>query len=231
MNAIRRDEEVGSLHSVYVDQWDWEMIITEETRTVETLKDVVKKVWGAYYNTKKIVSEQFPVLTVELAKDIFFITSQELEDMYPNSTPKEREDAIAKEKGAVFIMQIGGPLKGGEPHDLRAPDYDDWQLNGDIIVWYPVFERAVELSSMGIRVSPESLEKQLKDLDLYEERKDKPFHKVLLEGALPLTLGGGIGQSRICMTILEKAHVGEVQASIWPKEMIEECEALDIVLL
>ncbi len=230
MNAIRRDEEVGSLHSLYVDQWDWEMIISKETRTVETLKNTVKKIWQAYLNTKKVLADKYPVLNMELAKEIFFITSQELEDMYPDKTPSEREDAITKEKGAVFIMQIGGKLASGKEHDLRAPDYDDWTLNGDIVIWYPVLERAVELSSMGIRVNEESLEKQLALLGL-EERKDKPFHKMLLNGELPLTLGGGIGQSRICMTLLEKAHVGEVQASIWPQEMVEECEKLSIALL
>ncbi|OOB79742.1 MAG: aspartate--ammonia ligase [Epulopiscium sp. Nuni2H_MBin001] len=230
MNAIRRDEEVGSLHSLYVDQWDWEMIITPETRTVDNLQSVVKKIWQAYLNTKAALVQQYPQLNMELAKEISFITSQELEDMYPNKTPREREDAIAKEKGAIFIMQIGDKLASGVPHDLRAPDYDDWSLNGDIIIWYPVLDRAVELSSMGIRVNAQSLEKQLALLGL-EERKEKPFHKMLLNGELPLTLGGGIGQSRICMTLLEKAHVGEVQASIWPQQMIDECEKLSIVLL
>ncbi|OON99762.1 MAG: aspartate--ammonia ligase [Epulopiscium sp. Nele67-Bin004] len=230
MNAIRRDEEVGNLHSVYVDQWDWEMIINKEERNINTLQNVVKKIWQSYKNTKTVLNDKFDTLNIELAEDIFFITSQQLEDLYPNQTPKEREDLIAKEKGAVFIMQIGGPLNSGEPHDLRAPDYDDWSLNGDIIIWYPVLDRAVELSSMGIRVDQESLTEQLESLNL-EQRKSKPFHKMLLNGELPLTLGGGIGQSRICMTLLEKAHVGEVQASVWPQEMIETCREFSIELL
>jgi len=230
MNAIRRDEELDNLHSIYVDQWDWEKIITKEERTEETLKDIVLKIYSVFKAVEEEICSIYPQLETQLPEEIFFITSQELEDKYPELTPKQREDAIAKEKGAVFVMQIGGELESGIKHDGRAPDYDDWTLNGDIIFWYPVLEMAFEVSSMGIRVDEEALERQLK-LSGCEERKEYSFHKDLLEGKLPYTIGGGIGQSRMCMYFLQKAHIGEVQAAIWPKDMIEECEKADIMLL
>lgn len=221
MNAIRRDEDLDYIHSMYVDQWDWELIIKKEERTMETLKAIVKDIYKALRKTEEYLIREYPIFSKKLPYDIFFITSQELEDMYPNLTPKEREDAITREHKAVFISQIGKILKSGKKHDGRAPDYDDWDLNGDILVWNPVLERALEISSMGIRVSEESLESQLK-LSGHEERKELPFHKALLNKELPYTIGGGIGQSRICMFFLEKLHIGEVQASVWPDEMIED---------
>ncbi len=230
MNAIRRDEDLDNLHSIYVDQWDWEKIIGKEERTEESLKSIVKKIYAAFKETDEHISRLYPHIEKVLPEEIFFITSQELEDKYPTLSPKEREDAIAKEKGAVFIMQIGDILKSGEKHDGRSPDYDDWKLNGDIIFWYPVLEKAFELSSMGIRVDKKALERQLKIADC-EERRHFEFHKLLLEEKLPFTAGGGIGQSRMCMFFLRKAHIGEVQASIWPKAMIEECEKANIFLL
>jgi len=230
MNAIRRDEELDNLHSVYVDQWDWEKVITPEQRNLETLKETVRIIYRALQATQYKLTLAFPALVGQWAKEITFITSQELEDRWPDLTPRQREDAICKQYGAVCIMQIGGKLKSGQPHDGRAPDYDDWDLNGDILVWYPVLDRAIELSSMGIRVSPESLARQLK-LAGKEERARLPFHKALLAGELPYTIGGGIGQSRICMVLLEKAHIGEVQASVWPQEMIDACRAHRIHLL
>ena len=230
MNAIRRDEDLDNLHSVYVDQWDWEKVITPEQRNLETLKETVRIIYRALQATQYKLTLAFPALVGQWAKEITFITSQELEDRWPDLTPRQREDAICKQYGAVCIMQIGGKLKSGQPHDGRAPDYDDWDLNGDILVWYPVLDRAIELSSMGIRVSPESLARQLK-LAGKEERARLPFHKALLAGELPYTIGGGIGQSRICMVLLEKAHIGEVQASVWPQEMIDACRAHRIHLL
>ncbi|RKD23697.1 aspartate-ammonia ligase [Caminicella sporogenes DSM 14501] len=230
MNAIRRDEELDNLHSIYVDQWDWEKIIAKEDRNIETLKSIVKDIYTVFKETEEYICKLYPKLDRVLPDEIFFITSQELEDMYPELTPKQREDAITKEKGAVFIMKIGHQLESGIKHDGRAPDYDDWELNGDIIFWYPVLETAFEVSSMGIRVSEESLEKQLK-LAGCEERKNLRFHRDLLEGKLPYTIGGGIGQSRMCMFFLQKAHIGEVQAAIWPEEMIEKCEEANIILL
>ncbi|MCI6153349.1 aspartate--ammonia ligase [Fusobacterium perfoetens] len=221
MNAIRRDEDLDYIHSMYVDQWDWELIIKKEERTMETLKTIVKDIYKALRKTEEYLIREYPIFSKKLPYDIFFVTSQELEDMYPTLTPKEREDAITREHKAVFISQIGKILKSGEKHDGRAPDYDDWDLNGDILVWNPVLERALEISSMGIRVSEESLESQLK-LSGHEERKELPFHKALLNKELPYTIGGGIGQSRICMFFLEKLHIGEVQASVWPDEMIED---------
>jgi len=230
MNAIRRDEDLDNLHSIYVDQWDWEKIILKEDRNMDYLKKVVKDIYRVFKSTEDFVCAEYPQIEKILPEEISFITTQELEDRYPDLTPKEREDAIAKEKGAVFIMQIGGKLKSGMKHDGRAPDYDDWMLNGDIIFWNPVLEGAYELSSMGIRVDEEALERQLKIAGC-EERKNLEYHRLLLERKLPYTIGGGIGQSRICMFFLRKAHIGEVQASIWPQEMIEACEKANIFLL
>lgn len=230
MNAIRRDEDPDSIHSYYVDQWDWEKIIKKEDRNIETLKYVVRGIYQALRKTERFLRTQYPTLTKKLPNEIIFISSQELEDEYPNLTPKEREHAIAKKHGAVFLMQIGGTLDSGEKHDGRAPDYDDWELNGDIIVWYEPLQIGLELSSMGIRVDEKSLEKQLKIADA-EDRRELPFHKMVLNKELPYTIGGGIGQSRICMFFLEKIHIGEVQASIWPEEVRKECEANNIDLL
>ncbi|WP_050607632.1 aspartate--ammonia ligase [Clostridium niameyense] len=230
MNAIRRDEDLDNLHSIYVDQWDWEKVIKFEDRNKETLKDTVNKIYAAFKDTEKYICEKYEIFNEILPEKIYFITSQELEDMYPNLTSKERENAITKDKGAVFLMEIGSVLKSGEKHDGRAPDYDDWTLNGDILFWNPILERAFELSSMGIRVDKKALEKQLK-ISGCEDRKDLEFHKLLLQGKLPYTIGGGIGQSRICMYFLRKAHIGEVQASIWPDKMIEDCEKAKMHLL
>lgn len=230
MNAIRRDEELDNLHSIYVDQWDWEKIISKEERTVETLKEIVEEIYSVFKATEEEICTIYPRLERQLPEDIFFITAQQLEDKYPDLTPKQREDAITKEKGAVFVMQIGDDLKSGIKHDGRAPDYDDWTLNGDILFWYPILDMAFEVSSMGIRVDEKALERQLK-LAGCEERKELSYHKDLLEGKLPYTVGGGIGQSRMCMFFLQKAHIGEVQAAIWPEEMIEACEKESIILL
>lgn len=231
MNAIRRDEDLDNFHSIYVDQWDWEKIIAKEERNIETLKTTVKQIFKAIKETEKELSARYPGSTYRLPSDITFITTQELEDRWPDLGPEEREDKIAKEKKAVFLMKIGDRLKrSGKPHDGRAPDYDDWQLNGDLLFWYKPLQRKIEISSMGIRVSEESLKEQLKKAHT-EERSELPFHKMLLEGKLPYTIGGGIGQSRLCMLLLGKAHIGEVQASIWPPEMIESCEAANIKIL
>lgn len=230
MNAIRRDEDLSNLHSFYVDQWDWEKVIKKEERTTETLVNTVKKIYGVFKRTSDYIRKEYRYLTMELPEEIHFVSSQELEDLYPNLSGKEREDIVTKEHGAVFISKIGGALKSGEKHDGRAPDYDDWELNGDILFWNPVLGRALELSSMGIRVSEESLAKQLKIAGA-EGRSELEFHKMLLEGKLPYTIGGGIGQSRICMFFLEKAHIGEVQASLWPNDMVKACEAAGIEFL
>ncbi len=230
MNAIRRDEALDNLHSVYVDQWDWELVITPKDRTEAFLRERVSALWQVFTKTQELLSQRFPQLSRFFPQELAFVTTGELEERWPQKTPREREDAIAKEHGAVFLMGIGGALKNGQPHDGRAPDYDDWALNGDILVWYPLLDRAVELSSMGIRVDAAALERQLKVRGC-EERRELPFHKALLEGRLPLTMGGGIGQSRICMVLLEKAHIGEVQASIWPQEQIELCAAHGVHLL
>ena len=230
MNAIRRDEVADNIHSIYVDQWDWEKIILKEQRNKETLKEVVRKVYKAIKKTEKYMSIRYDYIEEILPKDIFFITSEELAEMYPGYTSKEREDKIAKLKGAVFIMGIGHEMSNGERHDGRAPDYDDWNLNGDIIVWYPVLNRALELSSMGIRVDKEALEAQLK-ISGCEDRAELPFQKAVINGQLPYTVGGGIGQSRLCMFYLRKAHIGEVQCSIWPEDMREEAEYRGIKLL
>lgn len=230
MNAIRRDEDTDNIHSIFVDQWDWEKIIAKEERTEETLKEVVNKVYKALKKTEKYMAIQYDYIEEILPKEIFFITSQELEDLYPDNTPKEREYRITKSKGAVFLMQIGGILASGEKHDGRAPDYDDWKLNGDILVYYPVLDIALELSSMGIRVDEVSLAEQLKSSGC-EERSAYPFQKAILDKKLPYTIGGGIGQSRICMFFLRKAHIGEVQVSLWPDEITELALANGIQLL
>lgn len=230
MNAIRRDEDTDNIHSLYVDQWDWEKIIHKDDRNLDTLKAIVRIIYSCLKKTEKYMAIQYDYIEEILPKDIFFVTSQELEDMYPNCTPKEREYNIAKEKGAVFIMQIGKELASGEKHDGRAPDYDDWELNGDIIVYYPILDIALELSSMGIRVDEDSLAKQL-TLSGCEDRATLPFQKAILEKQLPYTIGGGIGQSRLCMFFLRKAHIGEIQASIWPQEVTLECEKNGIILL
>jgi aspartate--ammonia ligase len=230
MNAIRRDEDLDNLHSIYVDQWDWEKVIKKEDRTEEKLKEIVRRIYKVFKDTEEYVSSQYSSMEKTLPEEIFFITTQELEDRYPELTPKEREDVICKDKGAVFIMKIGDLLESGEKHDGRAPDYDDWQLNGDIIFWNTVLERAIELSSMGIRVDEKSLEKQLKQSGC-EERLKMQFHSMLMEGQLPYTVGGGIGQSRICMYFLRKAHIGEVQASIWDQDSISKCEDANIKFL
>jgi len=230
MNAIRRDEVLDNLHSVYVDQWDWEKVIAREERKIGSLKAVVKEIYKVFKDTEEYMYSLYPSLTPELPKEIFFITSQELEDLYPHLTAKGREDAIAKEKKAVFVSGIGHELESGTRHDGRAPDYDDWRLNGDIIFWNPMLEMAYEVSSMGIRVDEDALKEQLMIAEA-EDRKELPFHKDLLEGKLPYTIGGGIGQSRICMFFLKKAHIGEVQASVWPQAMLEKCEEAGIKIL
>ena len=230
MNAIRRDEELDNLHSIYVDQWDWEKVIDESTRNEATLKDTVERIVSAICGTLDELKWQFSDLSTELCRQVFFIKSQELEDLYPDKTPKEREQLIVKEHKTVFIQQIGGKLKSGKPHDGRAPDYDDWELNGDLLFWHEPLQCALEISSMGIRVDPESLDRQL-TLAGCEERRKLPFHQMLLNGELPLTIGGGIGQSRLCMLLLGKAHVGEVQASLWDEETQRLCKEAGIVLL
>ena len=230
MNAIRRDDKADNTHSIFVDQWDWEKVIEASDRTVDYLKETVRGIIRALARTKQKLSENYPVLTGEIGEEVFFITSQELEDMYPDKTDKQREDIITKEHGIVFIMQIGGALRSGKPHDSRAPDYDDWTLNGDILVWDTVLDRSLEISSMGIRVDAEAMDRQL-ELANANDRRVFPYHKMILDGTLPLTIGGGIGQSRLCMLLLEKAHVGEVQTSVWPAEMIEACKAHNITLL
>ena len=230
MNAIRRDEITDNIHSIYVDQWDWEKIILKKDRNITFLKDTVREIYKVLKKTEKYMAIQYDYIEEILPKEIFFITTQELLDLYPNLSPKEREDRIAREKGAVFLMEIGDKLTNGEPHDGRAPDYDDWHLNGDIIVWYPVLNRSLELSSMGIRVDEEALQRQL-TLAGCEERSELPFQKAILEKQLPYTIGGGIGQSRICMFFLRKAHIGEVQSSIWPDQIRETALQNQIVLL
>ncbi|WP_042271382.1 aspartate--ammonia ligase [[Clostridium] dakarense] len=230
MNAIRKDEELDNIHSIYVDQWDWEVIIDKNDRNTKTLKEVVNKIYKVFKETESHVSDIYPEIKRVLPEEITFITSQELLDMYPELTPKERENKIVKDKGAVFLMQIGRVLSTGDKHDGRSPDYDDWDLNGDILFYNPVLDNAIELSSMGIRVDEESLDRQLR-VSGCDERRKLDYHKALLNGELPYTIGGGIGQSRICMYFLNKAHIGEVQVGIWPKDMIEECSEAGIHLL
>ncbi len=230
MNAIRRDEELDNLHSIYVDQWDWEKVIDESTRNEAYLKDTVRRIVSAICGTLDELKWQFSDLSTELCRDVFFLTAQELEDRYPDKAPKEREQLIVKEHGTVFIQQIGGKLKSGKPHDGRAPDYDDWTLNGDLLFWHEPLQCALEISSMGIRVDPESLDRQL-SLAGCDDRRELPFHKMLLNGELPLTIGGGIGQSRLCMLLLGKAHIGEVQSSLWDGETRRLCKEAGVVLL
>lgn len=239
MNAIRADEELGNLHSLYVDQWDWERVMTSEERNVIFLQEIVRRIYSTLLRTEYLVSESFPSIKPCLPEDIFFIHAEELRALYPNLTPKEREFEIAKKHGAVFIIGIGGPLGDGQKHDGRAPDYDDWTtegwnglpgLNGDIVLWNPVLQIPFEVSSMGIRVDKKALLKQL-EMEGKTERLEMYFHKRLVEGTLPLSIGGGIGQSRICMFFLRKAHIGEIQASIWPEEMYADCAKLNINLI
>lgn len=239
MNAIRADEELDNLHSLYVDQWDWEAVITDKQRTIPFLKNVVERIYAAIRRTEYLACETYPELKPFLPEKITFIHSQELLNLYPTLTPKEREDEICRKYGAVFIIGIGGKLSDGKKHDGRAPDYDDWStmgdnglagLNGDILIWYPVLNRSFELSSMGIRVDKSALLKQL-ELEGKEDRLELYFHKKLLNGELPLSIGGGIGQSRLCMVMLHKAHIGEIQASIWPDDMREECQQLGMPLI
>ena len=230
MNAIRRDEDIDCVHSVFVDQWDWEKVILPEQRNEETLKSTVKCVYASLKHTENYIADEYAFVRKFLPEKITFITAQELEDMYPDLTPKQREYEFTKKHGAVFLMKIGGALRSGKPHDGRAPDYDDWELNGDILVYYPVLDTAFELSSMGIRVDAESLTRQLAIRGV-PERRELEFHKKLLAGELPQTIGGGIGQSRMCMFFLRKAHIGEVQASVWPESVRKECEQKGIFLL
>ena len=239
MNAIRADEELDNLHSLYVDQWDWEAVITSEQRTIRFLEDVVRRIYAAIRRTEYLTCETYEQLKPFLPEDIYFVHSEDLLQMYPDKTPKEREDAICKKYGAVFVEGIGGKLSDGKKHDGRAPDYDDWStvaengkkgLNGDILIWYPTLGHSFELSSMGIRVDKESLVRQLK-LEGQEGREQRYFHRQLLAGKLPLSIGGGIGQSRLCMVLLHKAHIGEIQASIWPEQMVKECEEAGMPLI
>ncbi len=230
MSAIRRDEDVDNIHSIYVDQWDWEKIINKEDRTLETLKDTVRTVYKVLRKTEKYMAIHFDYIEEILPQDIFFVTTRELEEMFPDYTPKEREYYIAKAKGAVCIMQIGDTLESGEPHDGRAPDYDDWALNADIVVYYPVLDIALELSSMGIRVDKDALLSQLNKAGC-PERAELPFHKAVINEELPFTIGGGIGQSRICMFFLRKAHIGEVQCSLWPDDVMQEADQNGLQLL
>ena len=239
MNAIRADEELDNLHSLYVDQWDWEAVMTAEQRNLGFLKDIVRRIYSAIRRTEFLVCERYSEIKPFLPDEIQFIESEELLQMYPDKSAKEREDLIARKYGAVFIIGIGGKLSNGEPHDGRAPDYDDWTtpngdgcygLNGDILIWYPTLDRAVELSSMGIRVDKEALLRQL-EITAQQCRKELYFHKKLVAGELPLSIGGGIGQSRLCMVLLHKAHLGEIQASIWPDEMLNECARLGMAII
>ncbi len=235
MNAIRRDEKTDAIHSLYVDQWDWEKVIDKSQRNIETLKKTVKKIYRVLKSTEQYMSYHFPALAKEyedrlLPEEITFITSQELEDMYPSLTPKEREHAICREKGAVCLMQIGGVLKSGNKHDGRSPDYDDWTMNCDLLLYYPVLDISLEISSMGVRVDEQALDRQL-EISGCNDRRKMQFHKAILEGKLPYTIGGGIGQSRLCMFYLRKMHIGEVQASVWPESMEKELREQGIELL
>ena len=230
MNAIRRDEELDNIHSVYVDQWDWEKVIDRSMRSEETLRATVKKIVAAVVSTNNALRYEFPQLECHISPEISFVTAQELEDRYPDLTPKEREHEWVKDHPTTFLMGIGGKLKSGKPHDGRAPDYDDWSLNGDILLWNEVLEDAFEISSMGIRVDADSLRRQLKEAGC-EERASLPFHKMLLNDELPLTIGGGIGQSRLCMLMMQTAHIGEVQASVWDEETLRTAREAGIMLL
>ena len=230
MNAIRRDDDMDNTHSIFVDQWDWEKVITADRRNPEYLQRTVRRIVKAIADTNKLLQQKYPLLTAEIQEEVFFITAQELEDRYPGMTGKEREDAITKEHGTVFLMQIGAPLASGKPHDGRAPDYDDWSLNGDLLLWDDVLGHALEISSMGIRVDADTLRRQLTAAGA-EDRKVFAYHRAVLEGTVPQTIGGGIGQSRLCMLLLEKAHIGEVQVSVWPPQMVADCQAHGITLL
>ena len=230
MNAIRRDEEVDNLHSIYVDQWDWEKHINPRDRRPQYLKDTVRDIVGAICDTASVLRNHFPALTFRPDRDVYFTTTQELEDRFPNLTPQERENEICRLHRTVFLMQIGKTLKSGQRHDGRAPDYDDWELNGDILMWNPVLKRAFEVSSMGIRVDAAALDRQLTASGC-DSRRALPFHKMLLNGELPQSIGGGIGQSRLCMLLLGACHIGEVQASLWDRETAEACEQAGITLL
>ena len=230
MNAIRRDEELDNLHSVYVDQWDWEKVILKEQRTIDYLEDTVRRIFTVIKHMQHEVWYKYPQAALKLPGDVTFITSQELLDMYPDKTPKERENLFAHEHGCIFIEKIGGALSNGLPHDGRAPDYDDWELNGDLLFWFETLGCAIEISSMGIRVDEESMLRQL-EISECLDRKKLPFHRMLLNGELPYTIGGGIGQSRLCMLLLNRAHVGEVQASIWPSGMRDKCAQHRMYLL
>jgi len=230
MNAIRRDDDTDNLHSLFVDQWDWCKVITKEQRNLDYLKETVQRIVDAIYFTNEKIKKHYPALGFDMKQELYFITTQELEDMYPDLTAKERENAVTKEHKTVFLMQIGGKLKSGEKHDGRAPDYDDWKLNGDILFWNELLGCAFEISSMGIRVDAQSLHAQLEEAGLLE-REAFDFHKGILDGTFPLTIGGGIGQSRLCMLLLQKAHIGEVQCAIWSDEMREECKSHNIILL
>ena len=230
MNAIRRDEEVDNLHSIYVDQWDWEKHIDVKNRNMQYLKDTVRDIVGAICDTSAALRNAYPALTFKPEREIYFITTQELEDRYPDLTPNERETEICRQYRTVFLMQIGKTLHSGQKHDGRAPDYDDWNLNGDILMWNPVLERSFELSSMGIRVDAAALDRQLTEANC-DYRRKLPFHQMLLNGQLPQSIGGGIGQSRLCMLLLGTCHIGEVQASLWDKETVEGCEKAGITLL
>ncbi len=230
MNAIRRDEELDNLHSIYVDQWDWEKVIDRSMRNEEYLKTIVKKIVSAVVATNNALRYEFPQLECHIYPEVSFVTTEELEEMYPDKSSKERENLYVKEHPTTFLMKIGGALRSGKPHDNRAPDYDDWELNGDILIWNDVLGTALEISSMGIRVDSESLARQLK-LAGCEDRASLPFHKMLLNDELPLTIGGGIGQSRLCMLMMQNAHIGEVQASVWDNETLEACEKAGIMLL
>lgn len=230
MNAIRPDERLSPIHSIYVDQWDWEKVISKEDRNEDYLKYIVRTIFNVFKKTEEMINGNYPFLKNKLPEEITFITTQELENLYPGYSPKDRERFIAKKHKAVFLMKIGEKLKSGIPHDKRAPDYDDWELNGDILFWNPVLEDAIELSSMGIRVNKNSLKRQMKEAGR-EKEMTLSYHKMLLEDKLPQTIGGGIGQSRICMFFLEKEHIGQVQASVWTEDIIEECERNNIFLL
>ena len=230
MDAVRRDEELDNIHSIYVDQWDWEKVIDAEDRNVSYLKRTVRDIASAIAETSSALNVAFPSLRVKLPREVFFLTTQELENMYPDLTPKQREDAICRKHGVVFLMQIGKVLKSGNKHDGRAPDYDDWDLNGDLLYWNDVLGRAFEISSMGIRVDPESLDRQL-TISGCDQRRNYPFHKMLLAGELPLTMGGGIGQSRLCMLMIGTAHIGEVSVALWDDETMAICEKAGILLL
>lgn len=230
MNAIRRDEDLDNIHSIYVDQWDWEKIIKKEDRNIDTLKEIVRKIYKAFIETEKQLESLYPFIKNELPEEIYFITTEELLQRYPDETPKEREHAITKEQKAVFLMQVGGKLSDGTIHDGRAADYDDWSLNGDILFYFQTLDIALELSSMGIRVDKDALMSQLEERGQLH-KKDLPFHKDVLAERLPFTIGGGIGQSRICMYFLQKAHIGEVQSSVWSQEMIDVCRKNEIHLL